>query len=110
MRSTQPALDLRVLEVKEVPGVVPDEAFLLDGLAPAADLAIGLEDEVVVVAASRERCGGREAGDPGADDERADGIHVGGHNRGGEKKDERARGVFSWSDPVERRAGSFRGA
>jgi single stranded DNA-binding protein len=41
----QPRLDVRVLEVEEVPGVVPDEAVLLDGLAPAADLAVGLEDE-----------------------------------------------------------------
>ena len=47
----QPLLDLGVLEVEEVPRVVPDEAVLLDRLAPAADLAVGLEDEVVVVAA-----------------------------------------------------------
>src|ERR1019366_185687 len=65
----------RVLEVKEVARVVPDEAVSLDGLAPAADLAVGLEDEVVGVAALRERRGGGQAGDAGADDESANGVH-----------------------------------
>ena len=71
----EPPLDLGMPEVKEVARVVPDEALLLDGLAPAADFTVGLEDEVVVVAALGEGRGGREAGDAGADDERTNGIH-----------------------------------
>jgi hypothetical protein len=51
-----------------------DEAFLEDGLAVAADLAVGLEEELVLVA---EEGRGGEAADAGADDEVTDGIHWG---------------------------------
>ena len=45
----QPRLDVGVLEVEEVPGVVPDEAVLVDRLAVAADLAVGFEDRCSVL-------------------------------------------------------------
>ena len=73
----EPLLDLRVLEVEEVPRVVPDEALLLHGLAPAADLAVGLEHEVVRVFPVGQRGRGGQAGDSGADDEGTDGLHGG---------------------------------
>jgi hypothetical protein len=77
----QPLLDLGVLEVEEVPRVVPDESVLLDGLAPAADLAVRFEDEVVLVALVGERRSRRQPGDAGADDEHAKGVHT--EERGG---------------------------
>ena len=77
MRVAEPRLDLGVLEVEEVPRVVPDEAVLLDRLAVAADLGVGLEDEVVVVASFAERCSGREACNPSAEDECAHLLHRG---------------------------------
>ena len=41
----QPRLDARILEVKEVPRVVPDEPGRFDGLAVAADLGVRLADQ-----------------------------------------------------------------
>ena len=68
----QPALDLGMLEVEEVARVVPDEAVPLDRLAVAADLAIGLENEVVL--ALQER-GGGEPRHSGTHDEVANRFH-----------------------------------
>ncbi len=70
----EPRLDVLVLEVEEVAGVVPDEPLLLHRLAVAADLAVGFEHEVVVVAESGGR---REAADACAEDEGAHGMHRG---------------------------------
>ena len=63
IRVAQPCLDVGVLEVEEMARVVPDEAVLLDRLALAADLRVGLEDDVVVVACSERRGRGGETGD-----------------------------------------------
>ena len=72
---TEPRLDLGVLEVEEVARVVPDEPFLLHRLAVAADRGVGLEHEVVVVAALGERSSGREPCNSSANDERAYLLH-----------------------------------
>src|SRR6202034_4185035 len=55
----QPRLDVGVLEVKEVPRIVPGEPRLLDRLAVAANLLVGLEDEEILV--TQEGRGGEAA-------------------------------------------------
>ena len=73
----EPRLDLGVLEVEEVPGVVPDEPLLLHGLAVTADLRVAFENEVIVVAALGERRGRREAGNACSHDESLHLLHRG---------------------------------
>src|SRR5258708_4859429 len=68
----EPRLDLRVAEMKEVPGVVPDEAGPLDRFAVAADLSIGFQHEVVAIA---RKGGGGEPRHAGTNDELAHRIH-----------------------------------
>ncbi len=66
------ALDLGMLEVEEVARVIPDETISDDRLAIAADLRLGLEDEVVVGARpARER----EPGHAGSHDQMAHPLH-----------------------------------
>src|SRR5258708_16204465 len=63
-----------MLEMEEMPRVVPDEPGSLDGLAIATDLAIGFEHQVILVAQERRGC---EPGDPGTDDEISNRFHRG---------------------------------
>src|ERR1041385_1167076 len=73
-------------------GVVPREAGFLHRFGVTADLFVGFEHQVVPVV---ERGGGGEAGDAGADDESADGVHWGtGERKRGKGEGERERGYM----------------
>jgi predicted RNA-binding protein with PIN domain len=77
----QPALDLWTAKMEEVPGVVPDEAVALDGLAVAAGLAVGLDDlnlGLGLIAPNgllTHPIGKRQPGDARANDQILDRVH-----------------------------------
>lgn len=67
------SFDLRVPEVKEVPGVVPNEPITPDSPAVAADLVFRFDDQVVPFAQPICKC---EATHAGADDQIARAFHA----------------------------------
>ena len=58
-------LDFRVLEMKEMPGIVPDKTILSDGLAIPAHLIVGFQYQILM----GRFCRKAQSGDAGAYDD-----------------------------------------